>query len=646
MKFKKRFREIKESHAALSASVNKVMTNIDEVYFNQGYTYFLKNNYDKAAEYFERSIRSNPGYTRSHYRLGEVLFIKGDIDKSSEIILNLVLNMKMEKDIEANVLALAQQIMLDYIERGKAKIKNEEFHQAIKEFEKADLFCKKARVIACSPNINKGIIEAKAGLYNSYLIIASKALENDKINLAAKFIYDARAFLSSNPDLIVERIENDTAINKLIDKLIAQGIVQFQNKEYEKAVDTYNKAFDLCSLCEDKKCQALIAREMKNAKTGLYDNILQIIREHLKNENLVAAENLLLDAERFNKENSVTQNALFETENLWMALNKIKYRNYISQGVEFLKKDSVNTAMDLFLKAKALERGHIAFPDYSLNTYIKTTGKNILMEMLSQAKIKAWGNDLVSAKKLADNINEKTKLFLLESDSEVISISKDLSNRIKEQECVNLSFEINRDMIIAQRYISNADYVSAFELLSDIILRDRKDLSCKLDVAKYNKLLTEIEPFYMVQSDCKAAIEAILKKDFEKADSLVLATEKLFDAHPVLNGKISRCNRYNLLEHISDSTVLLNAASYYLDKDSLMLSITALQQMFRLNLSPVQTISLQKKLAKKLAAYDFKINKNASYSERMVFYKTANPWFSIFSRHYRLKWFKLKIFRK
>ncbi len=644
--FKKRFRELKEKHAALSASVNKVMTNIDEVYFNKGYAFLLKKNYDKAAEYFERSIRSNSAYTRSHYRLGEVHFIKGDIDKSATVMLHLIRNLKMEKDIEANALALAQQITLEYIDRGQGKIKTEEFHQAIKEFEKAASFCDSAKVISCPASIQKGILDAKSGLYRSYLIIAGKALEGEKINLAAKFMYDARAFLNSNPDLKIEKTETDSIINKLIDRLVAQGKVQYENKSYEEAVDTYNKAADLCSLCESKQCQALIDREMKNAQTGLYDNILNIIRQHLKNENLIEAERLLIDATRFQKENKVTQYALFETENLWMMLNKFKYRNYISQGVLLLNSDSGSIALDVFMKAKALEKDHIAFPDYSLNTCIQTAGKPILLEMLSQAKIKAWGNDLAAAKKYTVEIGEKIKPFQLENDTDIVSLYKDLLNRIKEQECANLSFEMNRNMIIAQRYISNTDYIHAYELLSEMILSSGKDNPCNLDNSKYNKLLSEIKPFYVVQRDGKAAGEAMQQNAFDKADSLVAAVDKLFEANPIMKGKISPCNRHHLIEHFNDSTVLLNAAEYYLEKDSLFICMTALQQMFRQNISPVQTKSIQKKLASKLAAYDFKINKNASYSERMLFYKTANPWFASFSRHYRIKWLKLKIFRK
>lgn len=646
LQFKKRFREIKEKHAALSESVNKVMTNIDEVYFNKGYAYLLKKNYDKAAEYFERSIRSNPAYTRSHYRLGEVHFIKGDIDKSAEVMLHLIRDLKMEKDIEANALALAQQITLEYIDRGQGKIKTEEFHQAIKEFEKAASFCDSAKVISCPASIQKGVLDAKSGLYRSYLIIAGKALEGEKINLAAKFMYDARAFLNNNPDLKIEKDETDSIINKLIDKLVAQGKVQYENKSYEEAVDTYNKASDLCSLCENKQCQILIDREMKNAQTGLYENILNIIRAHLQNENMVEAERLLNDATRFQKENKVTQYALFETENLWMILNKFKYRNYISQGVLLLNSDSGSIALDVFMKAKALEKEHIAFPDYSLNTCIQTAGKPILLEMLSQAKIKAWGNDLVAAKKYAIEIGDKIKLFQMENDTDIISLHKDLVNRIKEQECANLSFEINRNMIIVQRYISNTDYIHAYELLSEMILSSGKDSPCNLDNSKYNKLLSEIKPFYVVQSDCKTAGEAMQQNAFDKADSLVAAIDKLFEAGPAMKGKISPCNRHHLIEHINDSTVLLNAAGYYLEKDSLLICMTALQQMFRQNISPAQTKSIQKKLATKLAAYDYKINKNASYSERMVFYKTANPWFTSFSRHYRIKWLKLKIFRK
>ena len=144
--------------------------------------------------------------------------------------------------------------MLEYIDKGEAQIRKEDFHQALKEFGKADIFCKSTTVIGCQPSIYIGIENAKLGLYKSYLTIASKAIENEKFELAAKFIYDAKRYLIENENLHINNKETDDIIEKVIDNLIEQGREQYNKKDYENAVATYNKAMDLCKLCKDTHC--------------------------------------------------------------------------------------------------------------------------------------------------------------------------------------------------------------------------------------------------------------------------------------------------------------------------------------------------------------------------------------------------------
>ncbi|MDD3978410.1 MAG: tetratricopeptide repeat protein, partial [Methanomicrobium sp.] len=506
--FKNRFKLIKEKYATNSTIVNHLMSSIDEVYFNRGYSFYLKKNYEKASEYFERSIRSNPSYVRSHYRLAEVNFVNGQIDKSAEIILHVLKNLKIEKDIETNIIALAQQIMLEYIDRGDIKTGKEEFHQALKEFEKADLFCNSTSYLKCDSAIYRGIENARLGLYKSYLTIATKAIDGGEIELAAKFIYDAKRYLNEIGNLKINHKETDDIIGKVIDILVDKGRVQYDNKDYEASVNTYNKALDLCKLCKNTDCKMLIDNETKNAQTRLFENILVIIRTHLENENMESAENLLNEASKFQKENKVSYAAVYETENLWMMLDKIKYKQYISKGVDLLNNNKNTEALVYFMKAKAIEKEKVAFPDLNLDCYIQSAGKPLIMETLSEAKIKVWGNDIPAAKKLSVTIMQNISMYMLNEDSILVSQYNELVKRIKSQECSNFNFEIEKKYLSAKRLSDNSDYISAYCLLNE--LRDylKNNNNCESDSIKIITSQIEIKDLYSYQNNKKLVIEA------------------------------------------------------------------------------------------------------------------------------------------
>jgi superkiller protein 3 len=55
-----------------------------EKYFQQGYAYNNKGDYDKAIEYYNKAIELNPDYAVAYYNLGNVYNNKGDYGKAIE----------------------------------------------------------------------------------------------------------------------------------------------------------------------------------------------------------------------------------------------------------------------------------------------------------------------------------------------------------------------------------------------------------------------------------------------------------------------------------------------------------------------------------------------------------------------------------
>jgi len=646
LNFKIKYKQFKEQQTSLYTAVNHLMSSIDEVYFNKGYSYFLKNNYDKAVEYFERSVKANPLYVRSHYRLAEVYFIKGNIDKSAEIIIHIVQKLKIEKEIEENIRALAQQIMLEYVDRGRIKSVAEDFHNALIEYQKADEFCKKMPLIQCHNSIYTGIENAQTGLYKSYIVIANKAVENNKYELAAKFVYDARTYLNNNPTLKINHKETDEIIEKLLYNLVEQGRNLYQQQNYEAALNTYNKALDLCSISDNKNCQLLLDNEIKIVKTALYENILVIIRGHIENENILEAENLLIETSRFQNENKISSYAVFETENLWLSIYKIKYRNFINAGVQKLTEGSTKEALEFFLQAKDIEKKHIAFPDVNLDSNIQVSGKPLLLNILSIAKIKAWANDLEMAKQLKDTIRVKMELYLLQNDSAITCQYNELLNRIKEQECQNFIFESEKNFMAAKRNVENGEYVFAHDILNTMLQKKENYLNCNYDYKKVDNLYKEIKDLYIYQNNRNRAIYAYQNSRFKEADSLIDASMELFRGNVAIQKKLSTYQKEDLFIHVYDTLILRELAYYYAGIDSLELSLKVIFIAYERKAKQGDYSVLLNVLGKRMAKLDYKKDKKYSATAVLSRYKTYNQWFKPFNKAYKWTFLKNKILFK
>ena len=378
----------------------------------------------------------------------------------------------------------------------------------------------------------------------------------------------------------------------------------------------------------------------------MFENILVIIKAHLDKENIEPTENLLNEALVFQKENKVTNSAIYETENLLMALDKLKYKQYISKGQESLNLNLSNEALDYFLKAKALEKDKVAFPDYNLNFYIQCTGKPLLLDALSDAKLKAWSNDISTAKKLENTIKLNITTYLLSEDSLIISQYKDLENRIKDQECVNLEFEVDKKYLSAKRFIEKADYISAYEIL----LQSRDNLKtinyCPVDSLKIISLQNEINDLYNYQNNQKLIADAIFNLKFEKADSIFKTSQKLYDSSLTVKNELKPYDIGDILTTIYDCSTLKLITEYYLENTDYENTLNALQCAKENNCKALDFEEIQKKSAVCMAIRDYKAVNKINIDTQFKNYDVEQEWFAIFKKSYKNKILKLKLFLK
>jgi len=81
-------------------------------------------------------------------------------------------------------------------------------------------FCKNTSEVQCTNNLDQKITLAKYGIYNSFLIIANKAIDSEKLKLAEEYIFKAQNYQNKNRSEIINSSKANTALNRLANRYL------------------------------------------------------------------------------------------------------------------------------------------------------------------------------------------------------------------------------------------------------------------------------------------------------------------------------------------------------------------------------------------------------------------------------------------
>lgn len=624
-----------------AAIISHLAQSIDDIFFNKGYAHYLRKEYDEALAYFGRSVNANPDYYRSHYRMAEIYFIKGSLDKAADILLSILDKAVHSKGDSENILTLARQIQLEYIRIGTELVKDEKYHDALKAFQYADTFCLATPHIECAQAIYTGIASARYGLYNSFLTIARQAIINDRLELAAKFIYDASRYQREHKEAIPTNLEAENTMQKIIDRLVEKGQEHKQRKDYGKAVEVLEKALLLCNENPEMTCISSLEKEMKEVKTGLYNNILTLVNKEIENKNIEAAERLMTQALLFEKENQVSQEAQMATETLMININKLKYRQYLEKGLTLHNSGLIEEALYYLLKAKHLEKDYIIFPSPILDEKIHKVAMPQINSMVSRVNIKVWGNNLKGAVMLYDSLELLSEKYYLNNDSTVQAQMLQIKNRIRQLECRKIEFDLDKSYRQAVRLKSNKEFLMAFETIYPHVKEALKNKDCNIHFDREKALTEELFPLYDYQQLKRKATTAFLNEDFQQLDSLISEGNGIFEKEISVQTQLQKLNMSYLTNNTSDCGLLLSAGKYFSEHNaSFTLTILKAGAIKKCQAQKYKT--LQKTLGSHFAKNDIETKEKYASLNSSDTIENNTEWFAALFKAYNRQWRRLQ----
>jgi hypothetical protein len=185
---------------SIRKDVEDKMKKIDLVMYNAGLQSLGIQDTTTAIKYFKKSTAYNPSYSPSWYQLVKIhnkvttinlaeAFLS-DALRAIDTVTNPY-NAKLWKQC-------AREVFFVFLQSNSNFIRSEDYFKALKQLEQIGLFCNIHKVPDCADSVQFHIQQAKTGMFQSYIKIARRAIDNHRFEMANEYISKAEKYYQEN----------------------------------------------------------------------------------------------------------------------------------------------------------------------------------------------------------------------------------------------------------------------------------------------------------------------------------------------------------------------------------------------------------------------------------------------------------------
>lgn len=290
------------------------------VFFTMGLAHKNLKEYDAALASYERTLRIAPEYVKAYAAMGDMFFLKRDMERARQSYLEAV---KVDPTFEAGYRKLSAvhvKIALDLYQRGK-------FEKAAMAFQKAASFDSSR----ASTFFNLGATYKKLKRWERAAHAYRQALDVDPTYVEAYLgLGDVQVNMEQHDQArqsYTQAIRHDSTAVKAYRKL---GALHIEDKQYGRAIPALLKAVSLAP----KDADAHYRLAEAYVKTGLYDGAIAEGRACLQHDEGYTAARVLLG--EVYEQLDQKEKAIAEYEK---ATDDLRWREYARNRIETLTRD-------------------------------------------------------------------------------------------------------------------------------------------------------------------------------------------------------------------------------------------------------------------------------------------------------------------
>ncbi|HQH19647.1 MAG TPA: hypothetical protein PKZ43_08840 [Bacteroidales bacterium] len=630
--------ELTNKTKSLRLLMNQTLNNLDHVFYDKGKEFLEKNDTTAAIKNLEKATVVNPESVKSFYLLAKTYFEIKEYDKACRPVTIITTKLKPDNTTLRQTIKLGYDILACYVNKAESLIKKEIYHDALDILQQANLFCDSTPVIICSDVIQKNIIKAKNGIYQSFIIISDKAVDKNILHIGEIYTIKAKEYQHLNKLEIPSSADADVLLSKLVNKMTDAGLKLNSEQQYDTALILLKKAYDICKKYPEINCNEKVLSQIANSKKGIFQSLIKNAEFSILQNNPVKADSLLNEAILYQKDNQSDISDAKAIDSLVLLMKKYWYEKDIRDGINCLYNKDGITALACFNKAKQVELDFSLTKNLKLDSLISLSAKPLILNYIEKAGVKTWGNELEKAQHLSDTASFLQKKFCLQNDTIINSAIVDLNAKIKNQKCKNAKSAFDDAYKVAFIHLSQKRYASADYYFNKCIYYIDNNADCGISdsiiLLNKNKYLKAAN--YQKKILASDSLIAIAK--YYDAIEKYIESEKYYTINDMSVFNISPLSFKDYVLKTNNNSFTYSCSNYYLDRGEYQNTLVYLNILLEKGYTQKLTMGIQESLAIKLSQIDILKNSKQNPSVLIDQYTGNDVWYAYFKTAYLKNW--------
>jgi tetratricopeptide (TPR) repeat protein len=488
-------------------------------------------------------------------------------------------------------------------------------------------------------NILKDVNRMRDSIAASYLAISRKSAQTGNPVFAAQYYDKAVKLFEENdanqntPSWLTDHE------NWLFHDFENQVVKCLDVKNYDKALIYLNEIQLHCLSVPDFPYPALFNEWMRTARNGIYLALLK------KATVLYSEDEYPEAAQNYQKAMAIRIGAgyridkdLAESE-LERNFRQAGYDEMLEEGMKFYRKQEHITALYYFNRAIIIEKSGVIRPYPDLLLYRQESARVIILQNLSEGRVRAWAHDFTGAESMLQNIEKMLSYYQVNRHDSLYLQYVDLNERVRQAECDKVMDEFNLLIAGSLEAEKNVDFTRAQTLASEAADLSMANLKCRIndEQAWYRKFNLESPAnFQRMEKDLAAGLVGDCSRYLEKYQDL----KKYHQKHRLQTFGIVFTPLFERISVSTDSAFLACMFRHYIRQRNYDLAFQLLYRMKGLGIESRSLTAEQDMLAVYMAGRDVQNPAGQKPWELLSSYTGKDKWYRPFNKSYKMSWLK------
>jgi hypothetical protein len=571
------------------------------------------------------------------YNLGKIDYNLAVLNSYFAGFKRILVKTKYNDELDHIMEAYKGEVFNAYLEMADKFINNEQFHLSKGVLANARSFFKTAYDHTAPLQLNIMVSKANYGIYDSYLQLIDRAIEIENYDLANNYIRKAQFFQGEHSSSII----TDDHIYKISEKLaslyINKGNLLIEEGNYKNAIYCFSQAHTICHKISKYNYDYEIKHGLMFSRNRLYYELVEKAKNELEAANIAEARKCMDDANQLYYAHRSEIAMSPEAFAIFSNINFYAYHELIDEGKVLLQTGNYNFAYEKFLAAFELEDQSDFEWDDELPWLFSEASTLHLVEKCNIGEVKVRKNQLVEAREIYEECFAKQDEYGLIYQPELQESLTLLNNSIFNKHCEFAIQQFDEVIDTFNKSVDRGDFIAAIEILNNSDKIAYKNYYCEFDKELVVELRRMYSPAAEYQELAKVAQEALDASDHDKFIKVYQKMEELSTNYEVIRKHIEPLPLHYLFSVKKNLALLESSVDYYKNKEEFETALKLLYVLEENNYTEKETKILQQKLGNRVALA-YKLNPGTTdLDETIEKYTEGNEYLKHFKKAYDKK---------